>query len=44
MLIEGSDISLPAPEERYTNTYPSSYGSLQDFNKARKIPMSSKKV
>ena len=21
MLIEGSDIFLPAPEERYTNTY-----------------------
>ena len=40
MLIEGNDISLPAPEERYTNTYdkPSSYGSLQDFNKICKIP------
>ena len=38
MLIEGSDIFLPAPEERYTNTYPGSYGSLQDFNKTCKIP------
>ena len=40
MLIEGSDIFLPAPEERYTNIYdkPSSYGSLQDFNKTCKIP------
>ena len=39
MLIEGSDISLPAPEERYTTTYDksSSYGSLQDFNKTCKI-------
>ena len=40
MLIEGSGISLPAPEERYTNTYdkPSSYGRLQDFNETCKIP------